>query len=157
MLIRLLPLLLSLAWGLPAIAGPLDAPLSGLTTPVDLKALKGKVVLLDIWATWCDPCRASLPNYEALKKRFGARGFEVLAISVDEDRAAAQAFFKKAGFSFLAGWDPTGAWPDRLKLKVMPTAWLIDRSGAIHTTHEGFHPGDEAKLAKQIETLLATP
>ncbi len=125
--------------------------------PLDVAALKGKVVLLDIWATWCEPCRASLPVYQALEKRFGPKGFAVVAISVDESADTLRDFVKKAGFTFWVGWDPKGAWPQRMKLEVMPTAWLIGRDGAVQKTLPGFDADEVPALSKAIEALLAAP
>ncbi|MCA9545796.1 MAG: TlpA family protein disulfide reductase [Myxococcales bacterium] len=137
---------------------PLGAPLEALgDTPLDARALTGKVVLLDVWATWCDPCRASLPVYEGLQKKHGPQGFQVVAISVDEDRAKAREFFAKAGFSFLSAWDPKGKWPERLGLTTMPTAWLIGRDGKVLAVHQGFHDGDGVALEKAIVAALAAP
>ncbi len=125
--------------------------------PVDIGALRGKVVLLDIWATWCDPCRASLPGYQALERKYGKDGFAVLAITIDEKAEDARAFLAKSEFGFLVGWDPTAEWPKRLKLETMPTAWLIARDGSVHRKHEGFHDGDIEKLEAEIAKLLAAP
>ncbi|MCA9557746.1 MAG: TlpA family protein disulfide reductase [Myxococcales bacterium] len=123
--------------------------------PIDVAALKGKVVLFDIWATWCEPCRASLPVYEDLSKRFGPKGFAVVAVSVDESADTLRDFVKKAGFTFLVGWDPKGEWPQRMKLEVMPTAWLIGRDGTVQKALPGFDADEVPALTKAIEALLA--
>jgi thiol-disulfide isomerase/thioredoxin len=161
---QLLTLALTLALTAPALAAelgevggqPLNAPITTINnTPLDLATLKGKVVLLDVWATWCDPCRAALPVYQALATKYADQGLTVLAISIDEDHEAALTYFKKAGFTFTGAWDPKGTWPSRLGLTTMPTSWLIDRTGTITKVHRGFRAGDGAPLEAAIKKALA--
>lgn len=136
----------------------LTQPVSGLDgKPLNLAALKGQVVLLDLWATWCDPCRASLPGYQALYEKLGPKGFSVVALSVDEQAGDARAFVERAGLKFPIGWDPKGAWPARLNLETMPTAWLLARDGSVAFVHPGFREGDLGTLEEKIAALLATP
>lgn len=133
----------------------LSLPLLGGGT-YSLAGDRGKVVLLDVWATWCDPCRDSLPLYEDLKREYGPRGFEVYALNVDTDARMVTAFVEREKLGLPVLLDPGAAWAEsKLKVRMMPTAFLIDRKGVPRITHEGF---DEALLSswvQDIESLLA--
>ncbi len=154
---------LALLPGATATAAPVDRPAPELSLPdrtgavVSLASLKGRVVLLDIWATWCPPCKASLPAYEAMVRDYRARGFEVLAVSVDEGKGDVEAFLKGRDLQLRVLLDPKGQTPTRFTAKAMPTSFLIDRRGVIRFTHEGFTEKAVAELRRQIEQLLAEP
>jgi len=117
---------------------------------------QGKVMYLDFWASWCGPCRVSLPAMNALYREFNAEGFEVVAVNVDKDRAEAHRFLKQHPVSYYVVADD-GSLPRRFGVKGMPTAYLIDRSGTVRRVHEGFRPGDDKRLRKQIRQLLNEP
>ncbi|MEZ4464404.1 MAG: TlpA disulfide reductase family protein [bacterium] len=151
----------------PALADPLKP---GDALPVGTVALKGpdgvaidparlagKVVLLDIWATWCEPCRASLPVYEALYKELGPAGFVVIAVSVDEHQDELVAFVKKSGLTFPIIWDPEGKWPAAIGLEAMPTALLVDRTGKVRSVHPGFTDTDGAAITAAARALVKAP
>lgn len=121
--------------------------------PVDLAALRGRVVLVDFWASWCAPCLKSLPLYARLRDEFPREDFEIIAISVDEDAADAQAFLKRVDVQFpivhddgsrASAWSPPG----------MPSSFLIDRQGLIKSRHIGFKPGDIDALRDEVRTLI---
>lgn len=154
---------LTLMAGATATAAAADRPAPEVSLPdrtgavVSLASLKGRVVLLDIWATWCPPCKASLPEYEAMVRDYRAKGFEVLAVSVDEGKGDVEAFLKGRDLQLRVLLDPKGQTPTRFKAKAMPTSFLIDRRGIIRFTHEGFTGKAVAELRHQIEQLLAEP
>jgi thiol-disulfide isomerase/thioredoxin len=125
--------------------------------PLTLSKLRGKVVLLDIWASWCAPCKDELPELDALAKKFRAQGVdaEIVAVSIDEDRAAAEGFLRvKKSWSLTLAHDPAGAVPERLQPPKMPTSYLIDRKGVLRAVNAGYEPGDVAKLEAKIRDLL---
>ncbi|MEW5743073.1 MAG: TlpA disulfide reductase family protein [Myxococcota bacterium] len=138
---------------------PLDFTLPRLDgTAYSLKSDRGSVVLLDVWATWCDPCRDALPLYQDLLKEYGARGLKVYAISVDTDTKMIPPFLAETKVDLPVLLDPAAAFAEAtLKVKVMPTAFLIDRKGVLRVTHEGFDEGLLATWVKDIEGLLAEP
>jgi thiol-disulfide isomerase/thioredoxin len=124
----------------------------GLEGP--LPELKGKVVYLDFWASWCAPCKASFPVLDRWHRELTAKGFIVLAVSVDEKSADMEKFLKKAGITFPVVRDSTHRLVGEADVNAMPTSFLIDRQGVIRHIHNGFHPDDEKTLAAQINALL---
>ncbi len=122
--------------------------------PVSLASHRGKVVLVDIWASWCVPCKVAFPAYDALYREYRSRGLEVLAINVDEERKAADAFLDDRHFQVRVLFDPKGTAPTGFKLKGMPTSYLVDRKGVTRFAHEGFNDKILAAYRRQIEQLL---
>jgi thiol-disulfide isomerase/thioredoxin len=123
--------------------------------PWTLAADRGSVVFLDVWATWCDPCREALPLYADLAREYGPRGLKVYAVSVDGDPAAIGPFLREAKVELPVLLDPEGRLAESvLKVRSMPTAFLIDRAGVVRSVHEGY---DEARLPAtlaEVEALL---
>ena len=123
--------------------------------PLDLSALRGRVVYLDFWASWCGPCRQSFPWMDSMQKAYEAQGLTVLAINVDRDRADADRFLKIFHPEFEIRFDPEGSWAEEFKVSGMPTSVIIDRHGAVRFTHVGFWPAQGDVSAQQIRKLLA--
>lgn len=127
---------------------------SGGVGKVALSQLTGKVVLVDFWATWCKPCKASFPEYQRIAAKHPGE-LVVVAVSVDEQRDGIAAFARDTGAKFLVAWDEgqavSGAWSP----PTMPTAFLLDRAGVVRHVHAGFRDGDAEKLTARIEALLA--
>ena len=117
--------------------------------------LKGKVVLLDFWASWCEPCKASFPVMEQLQKKYAAEGLVVVAINVDENRADMEGFLKKNTGTFAVLRDAKQALVNTAGISTMPSSFLIDREGRVRFVHSGFH-GEEThkKYEQEIESLL---
>jgi peroxiredoxin len=129
----------------------------GAQPPVDLRALRGKVVYVDFWASWCRPCTQSFPFLNALDRDLRARGLEVLGINVDEREADARAFLARYPASFRLGADPSGECPRAFEVAAMPSSYLVDRKGVVRAVHLGFRPGQAPKLRQALEALLAEP
>ena len=123
--------------------------------PLGLAALKGKVVYVDFWASWCEPCRQSFPWMNDLQRELGKDGFVVIAVNVDHERSDADEFLHRFAPDFRISYDPEGAVAERFHVKGMPTSFLIDRAGIVKTSHAGFRPRDRAPLEQQIRSLLA--
>jgi thiol-disulfide isomerase/thioredoxin len=126
--------------------------------PYDLASDRGSVVVLDVWATWCEPCRDALPFYENLAREYAGRGLKVYALSVDEDPRAIAPFLEetKAGLPILL--DENAQVAERtLKVKGMPTTYYIDRRGVVRHVEEGFAEEFLNRYQSHIEALLAEP
>jgi len=123
-------------------------------TEVSLSSLRGKVVYLDFWASWCGPCRVSFPILENLRAELGGQGFEVLAVSVDEEEADARDFLNEVSVSYPVVLDSSGATPTVWAPPGMPTGYLIDRQGVVRGIHAGFKKSDGDKLRVAITKLL---
>ena len=118
-----------------------------------LSGERGHVVLLDVWATWCDPCRDSLPLYGDLQKEFAARGLKVYAINVDADAHAIPRFLSDIKVDLPVLLDPEAVVVEStLKVKLMPTSFLVDKNGVVRNVHEGF---DESLLSTYLEEISA--
>ena len=134
-----------------------DLKTFGLTGafPADLK---GKVVLVDFWASWCAPCKASFPVMDELQKKYGTNGFVVVAISVDEKKAAMGKYLSKNPVAFVTLHDSAQKLVAAADVATMPTSFLVDRTGKIRFVHTGFEPDKtKAEYVQQIESLLKQP
>ena len=133
---------------------------AGLVTlsGADVASTAGKVVLVDFWASWCAPCKASFPMMAQLHKDYAARGFVIAAVGVDEKSAAAVAFAKKLAPPFATLHDKEQKLVKQVVPPTMPTSYLVGRDGRVRFIHQGFH-GDatDRELRKEIEALLAEP
>jgi thiol-disulfide isomerase/thioredoxin len=136
------------------VAPAVELPSLGEPETVTLASLAGKVVYLDFWASWCGPCRVSFPQLEEIRTEFAERGFEVFAISVDEERADALEFLAEVPVSYPVVHDAEGITPQAYQPIGMPTGYLIDRSGVVRHVHKGYKKSDGEKLRSEIINLL---
>jgi len=124
--------------------------------PLSLESLEGKVVLLDFWATWCAPCRKSMPDLQALHAKFGPRGLVVLGVSIDEGNAQKKAkdlvAKKKFGYRFAFDRVDDPAWM-RFGVQAIPAAFLLDAKGRIVAQWTGI-PADVTEMEEKISALL---
>jgi thiol-disulfide isomerase/thioredoxin len=122
----------------------------------DLAEDRGHVVLLDVWATWCEPCKHALPLYQELQGKYGSQGFRVYTINIDEDGRQIPAFVKELNLQLPILLD-TGARvaEDQLHVQAMPTTVLLDRAGLIRFRHDGFNPLATSRYESEVQTLLA--
>ena len=120
--------------------------------------LKGKVILLDFWASWCGPCRRSFPAMTALHKDYSAQGLVVLGVSVDEKRADFDKFLKENPVTFSVVRDATQKLVTVADVASMPTSFLVDRQGRIRFVHHGY-AGEKTRkqYQEEIEALLREP
>ena len=130
-------------------------PFAG-TKSASLSDYRGKVVLVDFWASWCGPCRQSLPLYNNLQADFPAGDFAIVAIGLDEDTADALAFLREHPIKYTALQNPKGDVAQAFGLKGMPSSYLIDRNGVVRYRHIGFEPRDIDALKREIAALIAT-
>lgn len=139
----------------PAKPAPPLALLDRTGKAVRLEALKGRVVLVDFWATWCIPCRQSLPAYDVLLKKYQPQGFEVLAVDVGEPRDRVDAYFKGRQPLIRILLDPQGVAARMFRVQRIPTSVIVDRDGDVRFTVTGFEDGAEADYERMIRELLA--
>lgn len=123
---------------------------------VSLSNLKGKVVFLDFWATWCPPCRESLPHTQSLSQHEKAKSGElvVLAINAREEVEQVKQFMQEKGFSFRVLMDKDGAVLDKYKVQGIPTFVLIDREGKVAWVQVGFGSGTEKLMEEAVNKAL---
>ncbi len=121
--------------------------------PTRLSSYAGQVVLLDFWATWCEPCRSSFPEYQELADRYTS-GVVVLGISEDDEEGGIDAFAAETGVRFPILWDADKALAQSYRLSGMPTLFIIDKNGLIRFVHAGFRPGDQHPISAAIDSLL---
>ena len=122
----------------------------------DLRDFKGKVVLLNFWATWCMPCRKEMPSMEALRQKYSQQDLLVVAISIDEGAKSRVASYVKSlqlGFPILL--DPEGEVSDLYKVSGLPASYLIDRNGKLISRIVGSEDWASAEAFKLVDTLLA--
>ena len=139
----------------PAPSDPIDLTFTAVDgTPVDLAALRGKVVLLDFWATWCGPCRGEVPNVVAAYNKYHDQGFEVVGVSLDQDKDALNQFTAGNGMVWPQYFDGQG-WGNslagRFGIRSIPQMWLLDKKGRV-ITKDG-----RSDLDGQVAALLQQP
>ena len=122
---------------------------------VALAALRGRVVYVDFWASWCAPCRRSFPWMNAMQARYAGEGLVVVGVNVDKRRVDAQRFLRDTPASFAVVYDAEGATPYAYDVRGMPSSYLIDRQGNIAAVEEGFHDERRVALEARIRALLA--
>lgn len=121
---------------------------------VSLAALKGDVVMINFWASWCAPCRQEMPLLDAMYKRFKPLGFTLVGVNVDQEPNAARALLHDVPVSFPVGLDSTMSVSAMYQVMVMPTTVFVDRKGKVRHVHQGYRTGDEAAYEKQLKALL---
>jgi thiol-disulfide isomerase/thioredoxin len=123
--------------------------------PPELGELKGKVVWVDFWASWCVPCRESFPWMNTLLEKYRERGLRIVTVNLDKKPAAGRKFMKDMNAAFPVVFDSTGALAKHYRLEVMPTSFLYGRDGKLRRREEGFHMDDHAiSVEDMIESML---
>jgi thiol-disulfide isomerase/thioredoxin len=122
--------------------------------PIELSSLRGKVVYLDFWASWCAPCRISLPLLNGMRVDLARQGFEVLGVNLDTDPSFAKKLMEAWGVQYpvVNGLDEKVYL--EYGIKTMPMAYILDRKGQVRIVHQGFRKSDFPALRAQIEKLV---
>jgi len=152
----LLAALLSLSAGPASSASAASASSSSASaSPLDLAAYRGRVVVVDFWASWCKPCRESIPWLNRMHREYGDRGLVVIGVNVDANRADAERFLRDVPIDFEVVYDAAGVLATRFEVPAMPSTFVFDRSGKLIQTHVGFRTtkrdAREAELMKLLE------
>jgi peroxiredoxin len=154
-----------LALGLPLGAARAAAPAAGSPAPdftlptadgrnLRLQELRGQVVLLNFWATWCGPCREEMPQLDKLHAKYRTSGFTLLGVNIDDDPHAATALAAKLGLGFPVLLDVDKRVSKLYELGTMPSTVLIDRDGRVRYVHRGYRDGVGQTYDQQIRGLL---
>jgi cytochrome c biogenesis protein CcmG, thiol:disulfide interchange protein DsbE len=118
---------------------------------IDVASYRGRVLLLDVWASWCGPCKQELPMLDAMARRLKGQGIDILAVSVDQERANVDKFLKGHGhWALTIAHDPAGTIAERLQPDKMPTSYVIDRAGIVRYVNAGFVPDDAATIERRL-------
>ena len=141
------------------------ADVSGTTAPdftlksrsgenIRLEYLRGEVIMLNFWASWCGPCRQEMPHMDAIEEEFRDYGFRVLAVNVDQNRDDAKRFLESVPVDFAILWDHDSTVSELYDVQAMPTTVMIDRNGQARHVHHGYQPGYEDDYRTQIRELI---
>lgn len=122
--------------------------------PVALDKLRGKVVYVDFWASWCGPCRRSFPWMNDMQQKYGAKGLVVVGVNVDKKRADADKFLAQVPASFTLAFDEAGSTPNAYGVKGMPSSYLIDAGGKVVYVERGFLDEHKAELEQRVAALV---
>ncbi len=129
-------------------------PVLGASSPVSLDQFRGKVILLNFWATWCKPCEDEMPAMDRLYRALQPEGFEMLAVSVDEESEPVETFRQRLGVSFPILLDPRQEVSRLYQTTGFPESLLIDGNGMIVERYVGPRDWDHAAYARRIRRLM---
>ena len=158
-----------LAQGIPPSQAPTPAPAAtgaGLPSVQELgggafslESFRGRVVLVDFWASWCGPCRKSFPALDRLNRKYQGQGLKVVGISLDAEKAAVTQFLESVPVGFQIAWDPGGQLAQAFKVASMPTTLLLDPQGRVVARFEGGGriPAEEAAIAALLSGKALAP
>ena len=136
---------LNILFGLAILALSSSAAIAGAGDDLQLAQYRGKVVVVDFWASWCAPCRRSFPWMNAMQAKYGGEGLVIVAVNVDRERSAADRFLAEVPADFRIYYDNQGAVAEEFGVAAMPSSFVIGRDGSIIAQHMGF------KVRKQDE------
>lgn len=148
-----------------AMAAPLGGLRNGEAAPgfalpaeggrqVSLADFRGKVVLINFWATWCGPCRKEMPVLEQLNREFGKRGVALVGVNVEPDSSGVADYLKSTPVSFPILFDTESKVSKLYQVQGMPNTVILDRTGKVRYIHRGYRPGEESEYLDQIRNLM---
>lgn len=157
-LAALIAAFVALSWPAVATDGAPTAPDFTLTNraggELSLSGLRGQVVMINFWASWCGPCRQEFPALDQIYAKYKPMGFTLIGINVESEKADAERFLGTQKVSFPILFDPDNRVSGSYGVSAMPTTVLVDRQGRVRWQHRAFKPGDEAKYIEQVRAAL---
>ncbi len=145
---------------LPPLAGkPLDVAAEDLAGhPVRIDGTGGQVLVVDFFASWCEPCKVQLPHLDRLARELHGQGLQVYGVSFDEDLGAIRRFAAEMAVGFPVLWDRGGEkLAPELSIERLPTTLVVDRTGTIRKVHLGYDTKEGERLEAEVRALLAEP
>ena len=156
--LMLVGVIASFGIGAASAAGKGPAPnftLKSLTGKnLKLSELRGNVVMINFWASWCGPCRQEMPLLNALHNKYEPLGFTVLGVNVEENSADARGFLGNTPVDFPVLLDNKNQVSKMYDVVAMPTTVVVDRDGNMRYLHKGYKPGDEKKYRQVVKKLI---
>ncbi len=134
--------------------GTVSASTSPDMAPLDLARHRGQVVIVDFWASWCKPCRQSIPWLNTMRARYGSQGLTIIGVNVDAERSDAERFLRDVPIEFENLFDPVGDLAMQFKVQGMPSSYVFDRNGKLVETHLGFRDAKKAENEAALLNLL---
>jgi cytochrome c biogenesis protein CcmG/thiol:disulfide interchange protein DsbE len=131
-----------------------DMPAAGAPN-VKLADLKGRVVYVDFWASWCAPCKQSFPWMNEMQAKYGPKGLTIIGVNVDKKREDADKFLASTPARFTVAYDTNGQVAQAYQPKGMPTSYLIDANGVVRAVHVGFRDRDKEELERELAAAVA--
>jgi len=132
------------------------AETASVSKALDLSRYRGKVVLMDFWASWCAPCRQSFPWLNAMQSRYADRGLVIIGVNVDSSRADAEKFLRDVPADFHIIYDPQGSLAAQYDVPGMPSSYLIGRDGTVVARHVGFRDAARVDRETELQKILSS-
>lgn len=123
---------------------------------LSLSDYKDKVILVDVWASWCGPCKQEFPFLIELYDKYSDKDFSILTVNIDEEKENVKKFIShlKKDVPFKIIFDPEGKIPTKFNIDAIPTVYILDKKGVVRYSHLGFMDSEKDKYKSEIETLL---
>jgi len=140
-----------------AMIGTVSGASATSSEPFDLARHRGRVVVVDFWASWCKPCRQSIPWLNAMRERYSGSGLTIIGVNVDAERADADRFLRDVPIEFEIVFDTKGDLAKQFKVQGMPSSFVFDRTGKMVETHLGFREAKKDANEASLRNLLDQP
>ena len=121
---------------------------------VNLEKLRGKIVIVDFWASWCEPCKKEMPALNRMYKKYKKNGLVIVGINVGDEIDSVKDFLKENPVNFTLAYDQGKIFTDKCQLSTMPSSFVLSRDGTIKFIHSGYREGDASSFDKEISSLL---